>query len=131
MQGYFLQWPPMVKQQLHLPAMIAVALYWGEQKDEEQRRCWHDGGRGMQWGLSRRWTLNICNMTGTCGSGRGFVSMCHQQTPLCDDRSLGVIAGVGAAQGTPALTLRSLYLAAGHLLIQANIQASNLPAYEK
>ena len=106
-------------------------LYWGEQKDEEQRRCWHDVGWGMLWGLSRMWTSSICKMTGTSGPGRGFLSTCHQQTPLCNVHSPGVTAGAGTAQGTPALTLRSLHLVASHLLLQANIQASNLAAYEK
>lgn len=32
MQGRFLQWLPTENQQLRLLAMIAVALYWGEQK---------------------------------------------------------------------------------------------------
>lgn len=85
----------------------------------------------MQWGLSLTWTLSICKVTGTSGPGRGFLSTCHQQTTLCNVRSPGLTAGAGTARGTPALTLRSLHLVAGHLLIQANIQTSNLAACEK
>jgi len=130
-QRYFLQRPPMEKQQLHLPTMITVALYRGGQKVEERRRRWHNRGWGVQWGRSRTWALSICEVTGTSGPGRGFLSTCRQQTPLCNVCTLGVTAGAGTAHGTPALTLRSLHLVAGHLLIQATIQAGRLAACEK
>lgn len=46
MQGRFLQWLPTENQQLRLLAMIAVALYWGEQKRwkaEEMLAWWRVG----------------------------------------------------------------------------------------